>query len=114
MTDLNLPTKSEMGMNEFTETMTGHEELAVERLFGVDPYTLLETNPPRATRAMIYVHQLRHLKGLDIKSPETKAYAAAMDMPLRAAAEFWPDDVEEPDDEQPVTAAGEGDSADAS
>ena len=111
---LPLPTSSELGMNEFVETLTGHEEAAVEQRFGLDPYALLETSDVKASRALVYVHQARHLKTLDVKNHEPKAYASAMDMTLKQVGDFWPDDVEEPNPEQPVTPAGEGDTADAS
>jgi hypothetical protein len=101
-------------MNEFIETMTGHEEAAVEQRFGLDPYALLEVSDVKASRALVFVHQTRHLKALDVKNPENKAHVAAMDMTLKQVGAFWPDEVEEPDPEAPVTPAGEGDAADAS
>lgn len=111
---ITLPEKSELGFNEFVETLTGHEEAAIEQRFGLDPYSLLETQEVKASRAFVYVHQRRYLDRLEVKGSDAKAYAYAMDLSLKAVSGFWADEIDEPDPEQPVTPVGEGVSADVS
>lgn len=104
-------TKSPIGYEEATESLTGYEELDVERRFGYDPSTLLETKPIMGMRALAYVLVVRDLKAEDVKDPEGKAYKHVMGMSLKQASEFWPDVVEDPTPETPVTPAGEDDSS---
>lgn len=80
-------TATKITANEMFESLTGFEEIAVERKFGATVEGLAEGKPLRLLRALSFVQFKRD--GLD----DTKAYNAAMDMTLaQAQAHFTEDD----------------------
>lgn len=92
---------------EVTESITGFDEIAVEKHFdGLDLYMDGERKPIKMLRALIFVH-LRHTAGEHGK--DTATAEAAMAMPLSdVQAYFKPDTEANPAD--PDTDSGKGDS----
>lgn len=112
-------TTSPIGLNEAVESLTGYEEQEIADRFGSQIEGLLEHRPTVGMRAVAYVLISRDLQAADVKDPKGKAYKQVMEMTMKQAAGFWPDDDEGDDGSDdlglglPATPAGEGgDSAD--
>lgn len=92
---------------EVTESVTGFDEIAVEKHFhGLDLYMDGEAKPVKLLRALIFVH-LRHTAGEHGKDAATAE--AAMSMTLRDVQDYFKPDTEaNPAD--PDTESGKGDS----
>lgn len=88
--------------SEMLQTLTGFEELAIEKHMGVDPYADGERKPLKVMRALTFVNATR--QGLDA----VKARQQAMDMPMSQVQEQFADEEPELDPENPETPAGEG------
>lgn len=99
---------SPIGLEEAVESFTGYEEQKIEKQFGGSIAELLEHNPTIGLRAAAFIVILRALRGQDVKSPEIKAFDQAMQMSMKQANDFFPEDEEEPIPDEPVTPAGEG------
>lgn len=91
---------TDLTMEEFSETITGYEEIAIAKHFGEDWSTLPETKPTMFMRALIMVDQSR--AGKNAKDAKDHAMALA----LKAANEYFAEDPEEPNPEDPVTDSG--------
>ena len=71
-------TTEQISASEMVQSLTGFEEIAIEKTMHVDPYKDGEAKPIRVLRALVFVLELR--KGLDTAA----ARQAAMDMPMSA------------------------------
>jgi hypothetical protein len=91
---------------EFSESLTGFEEIAVEKHMGMDIYADAERKPILAMRSLVFVHQTR--EGLDAG----KAKQAAMEMPLGEVKEFFAEAEPEVMPDEPVSESGKDGSAD--
>lgn len=92
-------------MTTITEAMgavTGFDELAVEKHFGADLLDMAEHKPRMATRACVFIN-LRHNGATD-----RDAYQQVMEMTSGALEDYFEDDPEEVDEDEPETEAGKG------
>lgn len=93
--------------DEMLESLTGFDELAIEKAFDADWQTLVTQKQTMFLRALIFV-QLRR----DGKS-DKDAKNAVMELSLKAANDFFADDeVPDLDPDQPDSESGKDDSAD--
>lgn len=88
--------------SEMVQSLTGFEELAIERHMAVDPYADAERKPMAVMRALVFV--LRKREGLK----DADAREAAMSMPMGDLQNLFAEEEPELDPENPETAAGEG------
>lgn len=89
--------------NEMVQSLTGFDELAIEKHMGIDPYADGERKPMAVMRAMVFV--LRRREG----ASDQEARQAAMEMPMGVLKDtFAEEEPEELDPENPETPAGEG------
>lgn len=72
--------------NEVFESLTGYEEIAVEKRFGAGVETLADGKPLRLLRALAFVQIKRE------GSDDAKAYDAAMNLTLAEAQNRFEDD----------------------
>lgn len=93
------PETPRMTADECFESLTGFDEIAIEKAFGHDVMTLVDTKQLTFSRALVFI--LRRRAGL--KDAEAKADVMAMAVG-DVLATF--DDDDEADPEDPVTAAG--------
>ncbi|WP_395691799.1 hypothetical protein [Nocardioides sp.] len=91
---------SPMTAEEMAESLTGFDEIAIEKHFGIDIYTDSETKGVKALRALVFVDLRRGGKSDD------QAKQAAMEMALRDANTYFADDEPELDPEHPETPSG--------
>lgn len=98
------PSTDQMTLEEATESLTGFDEVAIEKLWGDDITTLLTTKVTRAMRAVVFV--LKRREGLNDK----EAHAAAMALTLGEVGEYFADEPDEVMPEDPETELGKGDS----
>lgn len=95
---------TELTAEEVTESLTGFDEIAIEKMFGgFDPYTGGEKKPMTLMRSLIFVMQRR---GGD-KDPAAKAYAMAL--PVSEVNGYFTESEDEADPEDPDTESGKGD-----
>ena len=94
-----------MSVSEMTESLTGFEEIAVEKHMHVDVYLDAETKPMKVLRALVFVDAVR--EGLTVPD----AVKRAQEMPMKQVQDAFPDDDADDDLEDPITAAGEGEPA---
>lgn len=71
-----------MTWEEVAESLTGFDEIAVTKHFGVDVYMDSETKPVLIQRALVFI--LKRRDGLT----DTDAYQAAMSMPLSEVSDY--------------------------
>ena len=88
--------------SEMVESLTGFDELAIQKHMGVDPYSDAERKPMAVIRALIFIQHRRD----GLKDAEAKE--AAMSMPMREVEDFFADEEDEIDPENPETPSGEG------
>lgn len=93
---------AQISASEMIQSLTGFEELAIEKNMGVDPYADGERKPMAVMRALVFV--VRKREGLG----DRDARQAAMGMPMGELQGLFADEVQELDPESPVTPAGEG------
>jgi hypothetical protein len=92
-----------MTAEEFAETLTGFEEIAIEKHMGLDVYTESKKKPVLAMRAMVFVDQTR--QGLDAAA----AKDAALGMTVKDVQSYFNEDDEVTPD-TPETESGKDDS----
>lgn len=95
--------------DETLESLTGYDEHAIEQRFGVDINTLLRSNAIKASRALVYVLLKRENEAQDLKDPAGKAYKTVMEAPMGTLTDYFGDDVDEIDENSPVTESGKDD-----
>lgn len=88
---------------EAFESLTGYEELGIEKAFKVDITALSDSKPTIFMRALVFA--LKRREGLT----HDKAYDAAMTLSLKDAQDFFAESDVMPD--EPDTSAGEAFSA---
>lgn len=94
---------SDMTLEEITESLTGFDEIAIEKHAGEELLSM-QNRPTRMVRALVGIDLMRKR---EISYPE--AYKVAMGMPMKEVMEYFAEDEEVMPDE-PVTPSGEGDS----
>lgn len=98
----NVPAIALVGLEEVAESVTGFDEIAIDKQFGTSLYEMKALAP----RALLFVHLRRH----DL--PDATAYRTVMEMTLKSVmSHFETDDEVMP--EEPVTDAGKDDCAPA-
>jgi hypothetical protein len=74
---------AQITVNDMAESLTGYDEIAIQKHFGIDIYADGEQKGVVALRALVFIQKTR--EGLDVKA----AKDAAMSMPLKACNEFF-------------------------
>ena len=92
-----------MGFDEVMESITGFDEIAIEKHFGIDMYTDGERKPMLVTRAAVFVH-LKH-NGMN----DLDARQEALGMSVKAVGDYFDLDDAEVMPDEPVTAVGKDD-----
>ena len=95
-------TRAEVG-----DSITGHDEEAIETHFGFNIYHVVGVHPNKYRRALVFVH-LRH-QGI----PDAEAKKTALDLTIGDAWDYFAES-EEVNPEEPDTDAGKGSSQDES
>ncbi len=95
-----------MSMTERTRTevgdsLTGFDEIAIEKHLGYDIYAVVGVQPAKYRRALIFVH-LRQQGTSDVDAKK-----AALNLPIGAAWDYFAES-EEVNPEEPDTDAGKG------
>lgn len=93
----------ELTMEEYSETITGFEEIAIAKHFGEDWSTLPESKPTMFMRALIFTDLVR--EGDDPKTAKRRA----LEMTLKAANEYYAEPEDEPVPDDPITESGKDD-----
>lgn len=95
---------TDMNAEEFAESLTGFEEIAISKRFGKESFADLPGT--MSARAMVYVDLCRGQIAND------EAYRQSMEMPLGRLGSYFAEDEEITPDE-PTTASGKDDWPDA-
>lgn len=103
MQDNPTPARPEVSLEEFLDSLTGYDEIAITQAFG-RVFAVLCEDPTMLARAAIFVHQRRG------GQTDAQAKATALTMPMREVNGFFPDAEEEIDPTAPETPEGEDDS----
>lgn len=94
---------TDMSVEEVMESLTGFDEIAMEKHMGIDVYTQAEAKPVVLMRALVFVLLRRGGQS------DTDARQRVQEMSVKSVQEFFTDDDELMPDE-PVTVAGKDDS----
>lgn len=88
---------------EMALSLTGYDEIAIEKHMGVDPYTDGERKPAKVMRALAFIHKLR-VDGLSA----VDAAKAANAMTFGEVSDLFEDEpvTEDGTETHPITAAG--------
>lgn len=93
-----------LSANALTETLNGFDEIAIRNAFGQNLSKIREDGDQLLfIRALIYIDKRR------ARMTDAQAYQAAMNVRTVDLDGYFPDDPEEIDPEQPVTAEGKDD-----
>lgn len=88
-------------VESFTETLTGFDEIAIEKHMGIDVYMEAEHKPIKAIRALVFVHRTR------AGDKPNDARKHALDLPFREVNDYFTDgEADDSDDDEPVTEMG--------
>jgi hypothetical protein len=93
-------TSAQISATDMVESITGFEEIAIEKHFGLDVYQDGEDKPIKVMRALAFL--LRTREGLDAKTAKEQVMA----MPMGAVQDLFADELEELDPEDPMTESG--------
>lgn len=88
--------------SEMVESLTGFEEIAIEKHMGIDPYADGERKPLKVMRALVFIRATRD--GMDA----AKAREHAMSLSMGQVQEQFADDEPEIDPDAPETEPGKG------
>lgn len=86
--------------SEMVESLTGFEEIAIEKHMGIDPYADGERKPLKVMRALVFVRATR--EGMDAP----KAREHAMTLSMGQVQEQFAEDEPEIDSAAPETESG--------
>lgn len=89
---------------ETLNSLTGFEEIAIEKHLNIDPYADGERKPLKVLRALVFVLATR--SGMD--APRAREHA--MGMPMTEVNAQFSDEADDIDPEDPETEAGKGSS----
>lgn len=95
----------EMTADEFFESLTGFDELAIAKHFGAKPIALSNTDPMWFARSLVFV---AHRRG---GMADAEAKKAALELTVGNVNEFFVEDEDETSPDEPVTEAGKDDSS---
>ena len=96
---------TDITIEEITESLTGFDELAIAKFFGMEWMALGETRPTALSRALIFVHKRRE------GAKDADAYQQAMSLTLGETTEYFADDADEMDPDDPDSESGKDDSS---
>lgn len=109
MTNEATASDSKLTFTEVLDSLTGYDEQAIEQRFGGDINTLLRTNATKASRSLVYILLKRENEAADTQNPDGKAYKKVMGIPMAEITDYFGDDVDEIDENSPVTESGKDD-----
>jgi hypothetical protein len=95
--------KSTFTPDEMFESLTGFDEIAISKHFDAD-VSVLRDRPFTFMRALVFIDQRR----TGLSDPEAKE--AALGLTLREVDDYFAEDQDEPNPEDPITPEGKGDS----
>jgi hypothetical protein len=93
---------SKLTAEEMGESLTGYDELAIEKAFQVSDVTVLAGT--KQIRGLVFVALRREGQS------DKDAFASVMEMPLKSCNEFFAEDEDEPMPDDPATESGKDDS----
>ena len=97
---------TQISASEMVQSLTGFEEIAIEKHMGIDPYADGETKPLKVLRALLFVQATRE----GMTAPAAREHAMGLAMGAvqdRFVEEEEPEDL---DPDEPETEAGKDDS----
>lgn len=97
---------AQMTLEEMAESLTGYEEIAIEKATGDSLMALQESHPTRMIRALVALDMSRRDS---CRFPD--AYKQAMEMPFGEVMGWFQTD-SEPMPDDPITESGKGGSPD--
>lgn len=98
---MSTPETQRMGIDEFIESLTGYEEIAVKGAFGAKPAELGKGDKAALIRSLYFV--LKRREGLK----DIEAKDAALSATIGEVGRSFPDN-DEPVPDDPITEAGKG------
>jgi hypothetical protein len=93
-------------VSEMIESLNGFEEIAITKAFDSDIFTLLNTAPTTAGRALVFIDRKRR------GETDKEAKNAALTLTLKEVDEAFAEDEDEVFEEEPDTEQGKDDSPD--
>lgn len=96
------PPTSDLTADAMFDSLTGYDEIAVRKSFDANVVNLSQTDPLQFLRALVFVAERRG--GLK----DAAALKAAQTLTLGETADYFADDPEEVDPEDPASALGKG------
>jgi hypothetical protein len=92
---------SEYTAGEVAGSLTGFDEIAIRTHLGFDPYAVAEAQPMSYLRALVFVDQRRREHTSD-----AAARQAALELPARDLQDYFTEEPDEIDPDEPDTAVG--------
>lgn len=94
------PPKTEMSVTEFADTLTGFDEIAIEKCLGIDPYQDGERKPVMLMRALVFVDRRRQ------GDADAQAREFALNLRASDVTDYFAAEADEPMPDEPVSAEG--------
>jgi hypothetical protein len=92
----------QMTAEEMSNSLTGFDEIAIEKHMEMDIYMDAETKPVKALRSLVFIAKTRE----GLTAPDARQ--AALEMSMSQVNDFFAED-DEPNPDEPVTEAGKDD-----
>lgn len=93
---MNAQITEQISTEEFIESLTGYEEIAIAKAFGAELFVLAETKQTMFIRALVFIH----VKRTGVKDDEAKKTVLGMSL-KQAQSHFSDEDLESGEDEPP-------------
>lgn len=97
---------TDMTATEMFESLTGYEEIAIAKAFGTRVLELAETDKMSLGRSLAFVHYKRS------GQKDSEAKQSAMGMTIREVQDYFADEPDDLDPDDPDTDTGKGSSPD--
>ena len=95
-------TEQQITQAELMESITGFDELAVDKHFGIDVYIGDPSHPVTLLRALVFIDRRHH------GDTDAQAKEHALGLTISAVHDYFSDDPEDFDPEEPDSDAGKG------
>jgi hypothetical protein len=93
-----------MTFEEMSESVTGFDEIAVEKIMGMDMYTEAEAKPVLLLRSLVFIH----IRRSGISDPDARKQV--MEMPLGDVNDYFASKEEDVDPDEPDSESGKDES----
>lgn len=94
---------SKLSAQEMVQSLTGFDEIAIDKHMGIDPYADGERKPIAVLRALVFVQKTRE----GLSAPAAKD--VAMGMSMQDVQDSFEDEADDVDPEQPDSDQGKDD-----